>query len=145
MCPSCKTGRLGLKVSIYGGFIGCSNYKSSGDGCSFSIPLEMCFSSSKATIAKHAFEPGLLGSIGQCEDTGTHFHLKLGPFGYYIATGDSDGDLSNGKRTSLPKAIAPNQVRPRQPNRWRNKTTCTSNSNPFTVTFATQSSLNSIP
>ena len=34
-CPSCENGRLGLKPSKQGGFIGCSNYPA----CSFTAPL----------------------------------------------------------------------------------------------------------
>jgi DNA topoisomerase I len=36
-CPSCRTGRLGLKLSRNGGFIGCSGYPT----CGYSRPLEV--------------------------------------------------------------------------------------------------------
>ena len=35
LCPSCNTGRLGLKLGKFGAFIGCSNYPE----CRYTRPL----------------------------------------------------------------------------------------------------------
>ena len=105
-CPSCQSGTLGLKLSMYGGFVGCSNYRSKSNPCNFGVPLDMCFDSSKA-LAKHEFDPNSLGLIG--EDDEKQFYMKLGPFGYYIRA-ELKGDGEDIQTISLPKNVEPRDV-----------------------------------
>merc|ERR1712078_123809 len=105
-CPSCTTGRLGLKLGKYGGFIGCSNFSKGKEmeetedaACDFAVPLEMCFDSK---LAKHEFDISTLGWISDGDGVATTYRLNLGPFGYY---------LQNGEDTlALPKTIQPREV-----------------------------------
>ncbi|QDZ21025.1 DNA topoisomerase 1 [Chloropicon primus] len=97
-CPSCGSGTLGLKLSRFGGFVGCSNYGSKTNECNFGVPLDMCFGSSK-NIATHSFDPSAVGVVGQDGD-GREIHMKLGPYGYYIQRED-------GRVASLPREYQP--------------------------------------
>ena len=100
-CPACQSGTLGLKLSRFGGFVGCSNYGSKTNECNFGVPLDMCFGSSKQ-IAKHRFDPEALKKIGS-DDQGHELHMKLGPFGYYIQSSDS-------RVASLPRESDPGSI-----------------------------------
>ena len=40
-CPACNNGRLGIKLSKTGGFIGCSNYEDNKNGCNFTMRMDM--------------------------------------------------------------------------------------------------------
>ena len=79
-CPSCKEGRLSLKLGKFGAFIGCSNYPD----CRYTRPLaiqdEETAEEDKANAAL-ANEPKILG-----EDpaTGRTVSLRFGPYGPYV-------------------------------------------------------------
>ena len=86
-CPRCGTGRLSLKPSRSGGFVGCSNYPD----CRFTRPFG---------------PPGAEGADGNADrelgtdpETGFTVFLKTGRFGPYVQLGDEDKP----KRASLPK------------------------------------------
>ena len=74
-CPSCDDGRLGLKLSRTGGFIGCSNYPS----CAHTQPL-------KANAAGAAAEEGMTFPVrlGTDPETGRVVSIQNGPYGAYV-------------------------------------------------------------
>lgn len=88
-CPTCKTGTLGLKMSRYGAFIGCSNYP----GCRHTKPLD---------ASNQNAEGGAGDEIKSIELTETIF-VKKGPYGWYV----QEGSGKEAKRTSVPAGYDP--------------------------------------
>jgi DNA topoisomerase-1 len=90
-CPTCGTGRLSLKTSRFGAFIGCSNYPE----CRFT----------RAVAAPDAEGAEAAGDreLGIDPETGETVHLKIGRFGPYVQLGEGDKP----KRSSLPKGWTP--------------------------------------
>ena len=95
-CPSCKTGRLSLKISgKYGAFIGCGNYPD----CRFTRQLGDVNSQGDTEAAG---PDGKL--LGYDPDTGLAVTLRSGRFGPYLQLGEgSDGEKP--KRSSIPKGV----------------------------------------
>jgi DNA topoisomerase-1 len=96
VCPDCKGGRLTLKLSKYGAFIGCSNYPE----CRYTRPL-----------SNPAEGSGDFGTkkLGQDPETGLEVTLRSGRFGPYVQLGEAtDGEKP--KRASLRKGMAPEDV-----------------------------------
>ena len=85
-CPLCGTGRLHLKTSRSGGFVGCGNYPE----CRYTRP-----------IGGDAAENGdrVLGE----DENGTEISLRSGRFGPYVQRGDATEDNPKPDRASLPK------------------------------------------
>ncbi|MEM7444090.1 MAG: type I DNA topoisomerase [Pseudomonadota bacterium] len=104
LCPSCGTGRLGLKLSRTGAFIGCSNYPE----CRYTRPLEVPTADG---VNGTVVFPRLLGDD---PETGLPVTVRKGPFGYYGQLGPADEDSDTGKekpkRVSLPKGYEPADV-----------------------------------
>jgi DNA topoisomerase I len=93
-CPSCKTGRLSLKISSkYGAFIGCVNYPE----CRYTRQL-----------ADQGGDPDAAGPdgklLGYDPDTGLAVTLRTGRFGPYVQLGEAVGE-EKPKRSSLPKGV----------------------------------------
>jgi DNA topoisomerase I len=92
VCPTCGTGRLSLKTSRYGAFIGCSNYPE----CRYTRP-----------IATPEGEDGQAAGgdreLGADPSTGETVWLKDGRFGPYVQLGEGDKP----RRSSLPKGWTP--------------------------------------
>jgi DNA topoisomerase-1 len=88
LCTVCGTGRMGLKSSKYGPFIGCSNYPE----CRHTRPL---------TVAEDGEDGGENGDreLGVDPETGMTVYLKTGRFGPYVQLGEGEKP----KRGSLPK------------------------------------------
>jgi len=86
-CPTCGSGRLSMKTSRFGPFVGCSNYPE----CRYTRPIGQ---------AEDA-DAGANGDreLGVDPDTGLVVFLKSGRFGAYVQLGDGDKP----KRSSLPK------------------------------------------
>ncbi|MFN9849818.1 MAG: type I DNA topoisomerase [Alphaproteobacteria bacterium] len=86
-CPVCNSGRMGLKSSKYGPFLGCSNYPE----CRHTRPL---------TVAEDG-EDGPTGDreLGIDPVTGETVFLRTGRFGVYVQLGEGEKP----KRSSLPK------------------------------------------
>jgi DNA topoisomerase-1 len=86
-CPVCNSGRMGLKSSRFGPFLGCSNYPE----CRHTRPL---------TVAEEG-EDGPTGDreLGTDPVTGETVYLKTGRFGVYVQLGEGEKP----KRSSLPK------------------------------------------
>jgi DNA topoisomerase-1 len=88
-CPTCSNGRLTLKLSKYGAFIGCTNYPE----CRYTRPL---------SVSGDGF--GEIGTkkLGEDPQTGLEVTLRSGRFGPYVQLGEGvDGEKP--KRAGLPK------------------------------------------
>jgi len=95
-CPNCSGGRLTLKLSKYGAFIGCSNYPE----CRYTRPL--------SASAEGAADIGTK-KLGEDPETGLEVTLRSGRFGPYVQLGESvDGEKP--KRASLQKEMTPEDV-----------------------------------
>jgi len=78
VCPTCKTGRISLKLSRFGAFLGCSNYPE----CRYTRPLSINADEAAAAAPE---EPKDVGSDPVTEEMIT---LRKGPYGYYLQWGD---------------------------------------------------------
>ncbi|MFS8182069.1 type I DNA topoisomerase [Pseudovibrio denitrificans] len=102
-CPKCDTGRLSLKVSRFGAFVGCSNYnKDKKDGkepnenpphCDYTRQLT---SGGDSDAGAAADGPQVLGID---PETGLEVSLRTGRFGPYVQLGEE----AKPKRSSLPR------------------------------------------
>ena len=95
-CPGCTGGRLTLKLSKFGAFIGCSNYPE----CRYTRPL-----------TTPADGSGVIGTkkLGEDPKTGLEVTLRGGRFGPYVQLGEAvEGEKP--KRAGLPKGTAPEDV-----------------------------------
>ena len=92
VCPLCGNGKLHLKTSRTGGFVGCGNYPE----CRFTRP-----------IAGEGAEGGdrVLG-----EDQGDEISLKSGRFGPYVQRGEPTEENKKPPRASLPKGWTPDSM-----------------------------------
>ncbi|MGD0025925.1 MAG: type I DNA topoisomerase, partial [Xanthobacteraceae bacterium] len=95
-CPSCATGRLSLKLSKFGAFIGCSNYPE----CRYTRPLTAPGNGSGEVSNR---------KLGEDPATGLDVTVRNGRFGPYLQLGESvNGEKP--KRASLPKDVAPEDI-----------------------------------
>jgi DNA topoisomerase-1 len=98
-CPMCATGRIGLKLGRFGGFIGCSNYPE----CKFTRQLSAGPDGNGGTR-----------KLGEDPDTGLEVSVRSGRFGSYLQLGeptkDADGKAVKPKRSSLPKGVSPDDI-----------------------------------
>ena len=92
ICPLCGEGRLHLKTSRTGGFVGCGNYPE----CRYTRP-----------IGGDAAESGdrVLG-----EDAGDEISLRSGRFGPYVQRGTATEDNKKPPRASLPKGWSADDI-----------------------------------
>ena len=95
VCPTCGTGRLSLKTSRYGAFIGCSNYPE----CRYTRPIA-------APDGEEGEAAGGDRELGVDPSTGEQVWLKDGRFGPYVQLGEGDKP----KRSSLPKGWTPASI-----------------------------------
>ncbi|WP_084862523.1 type I DNA topoisomerase [Salibaculum halophilum] len=84
-CPKCGTGRLHLKTSRTGGFVGCGNYPE----CTYTRPIAGEGADGDERV---------LG-----EDQGDEIWLKSGRFGPYVQRGEPTPENKKPPRASLPK------------------------------------------
>ncbi len=98
ICPRCGEGKLSLKLSKFGAFIGCSNYPE----CKYTRPLVTPEDGEEQAQA----EPydRLLGIDPK---TSQELRLKKGPYGFYIQWGEATSKKEKPKRVSLPKDAVP--------------------------------------
>ena len=89
-CPTCSEGRLSLKTSKWGAFIGCSRYPE----CKYTRQLGASGEGEEANADRE---------LGLDPETGQTIHLKIGRFGPYVQLGEGDKP----KRSSLPKGWTP--------------------------------------
>ncbi len=89
--PNCEDGRLGLKTSKFGAFVGCSNYPECGHTRQFG---------SKNQNGEDATPDNVV--LGVDAETGGDIAIKTGRFGPYIQIGEAvKGEKP--KRASIPK------------------------------------------
>jgi DNA topoisomerase-1 len=86
VCPTCGVGRLSMKTSRFGPFVGCSNYPE----CRYTRPIGQ---------AEEGDQPSGDRELGTDPETGQTVFLKSGRFGPYVQLGEGDKP----KRSSLPK------------------------------------------
>lgn len=105
-CPQCKTGQLSLKLSKFGGFIGCNRYPD----CTYTHKLDGIDGD---TSPQDSFEPKVLGKD---PNTGQTITLKRGPYGFYgewevLEAPEAPPPPSTGKKKAAkPKAVKPKRV-----------------------------------
>src|SRR5690606_13582925 len=100
-CPACDDGRLSLKISRYGAFIGCSNYPD----CRYTRPI------GNGSEQGQAATTGADGAVvlGIDPETGLEVSLLQGRFGPYVQRAAESED-EKPKRASLPKGMDPQTV-----------------------------------
>ncbi len=86
VCPKCGQGRLHLKTSRTGGFVGCGNYPE----CTYTRPIAGEGADGDERV------------LGEHE--GEEIWLKSGRFGPYVQRGEVTPDNKKPPRASLPKA-----------------------------------------
>ncbi|MFZ0425456.1 MAG: type I DNA topoisomerase [Xanthobacteraceae bacterium] len=96
VCPTCSNGRLSLKLSKFGAFIGCSNYPE----CRYTRQLSASADGSPDIGTK---------KLGVDPETGLDVTVRSGRFGPYLQLGEgAEGEKP--KRASLPKDVAPDAI-----------------------------------
>jgi len=96
VCPTCGTGRLSLKLSKFGAFIGCSNYPE----CRYIRSLSASAEGGDIGVKK----------LGEDPETGLDITVRGGRFGPYLQLGETGKDGEKPKRAGLPKGVEPNDV-----------------------------------
>jgi len=96
LCPTCGNGQLGLKLSKFGAFIGCSNYPE----CRHTRSLS----------ADGAGDFGGTKKLGEDPQTGLDVTVRGGRFGPYLQLGETVKDGEKPKRAGLPKGTAPDEI-----------------------------------
>ncbi len=94
-CPVCKTGRMGLRLSRNGAFLGCSNYPE----CKHTMPL------AAAGDGAGGLDAGPR-EIGVDVASGEKVSLRRGPYGVYVQLGEGEKP----KRQGLPKDMDPSTI-----------------------------------
>ncbi len=133
-CPTCGTGKLGLRLGKFGAFIGCSNYPE----CKHTMQIFTAESGDENQERKPQFEPK---SLGLDSKTGFEIFVKVGPYGPYLEVAGSEVEpvkeekeeekpakksktskakakpkkekkpkVKKPKRISIPKTIDPNSI-----------------------------------
>ncbi len=96
LCPTCKKGRLSLKLGKFGAFIGCENYPE----CRHTHQL------SEAATGKAGENSNEDNILGTHPETQLDVVLKSGRFGPYVQMGEG----KEAKRTGLPKGWEPESI-----------------------------------
>jgi DNA topoisomerase I len=134
-CPSCDSGRLGLKIGKFGAFVGCSNYPE----CRFT--RQFSDSQEKGEDGETLQQTGDR-ALGEDPDTGLTVWLKNGRFGPYVQLGEI---------VEAPKEKAPNEKAPKGKKAKAEKLEKPKRSsipkgyNPATIDLATALKLLSLP
>jgi DNA topoisomerase-1 len=77
-CPTCGTGKLGLRLGKFGGFIGCTNYPE----CKHTMQIFTAEGGGEdGRELKPQFEPR---SLGKDPKSGFEVMVKIGPYGPYL-------------------------------------------------------------
>ena len=96
-CPACGDGRLGLRLSRTGAFIGCSNYPE----CSYTRALAVPGEDDQVSLPKE---------LGTDPETGLPVSLRKGPYGLYVQLGEATEENPKPKRASLLRGTSPGDV-----------------------------------
>lgn len=114
-CPQCEDGRLSLKLSRYGAFIGCSNYPE----CKYTRPVGG--EGGDGVEMVQADEPKV---IGIDPETKAEVTLRKGPYGLYLqwdgeieqsappaeSKGKKKAKVAKPKRVAIPNGVDVTQV-----------------------------------
>lgn len=96
-CPSCDSGRLGLRLGKFGAFIACSNYPE----CKHTRKLSQDSNEEQEdSKTQERPEDKILGQ----NDEGADILLKKGPYGPYIQVGQTAPKGEKPKRSPLPSS-----------------------------------------
>ncbi|MBA3813020.1 MAG: type I DNA topoisomerase [Alphaproteobacteria bacterium] len=98
ICPTCGIGQLGLRLSRFGAFIGCSTYPE----CKYTRPL---FPNEEGEY--EAQEEPFDRLLGTDPASGLAISVKRGPYGFYVQFGETTSKKVKPKRASLPKEANP--------------------------------------
>lgn len=101
ICPLCKQGHLGLRLSKFGAFIGCSRYPE----CKYTRPL---FPNAEGEY--EAQEEPFERELGTDPTSGQAVTVKKGPYGFYIQFGEAPSKKEKPKRVSLPQGTNPETI-----------------------------------
>lgn len=101
ICPLCGKGQLGLRLSKFGAFIGCSEYPE----CKYTRPL-FPNEEGEYEVQEEPFDR-LLGSDPA---SGLPVSIKKGPYGFYVQVGATTSKKEKPKRISLPKDADPETI-----------------------------------
>lgn len=104
-CPSCKDGKLNLKLGKFGAFLACSNYPE----CNFRKQISTAEKDAEGGDNSEAKTNTGNRLLGQ-DNNGVNVHLKKGPYGWYIQLGEGDSKTEKPKRVPLPPGSAPERV-----------------------------------
>ncbi|MCA8928517.1 MAG: type I DNA topoisomerase [Alphaproteobacteria bacterium] len=96
-CPACGDGRLGLRLSRTGAFIGCSNYPN----CAYTRPLAVPGEDDGMALPK---------VLGVDPDSSLEVSLRKGPYGLYVQLGEASEENKKPKRASLLRGTPPDSV-----------------------------------
>ena len=106
ICPRCEKGRLSLKLSKFGAFIGCSEYPT----CNYTRPLTSSEDGEDLSQDAMPFERDL----GIDPSSGLPMKVKKGPYGFYIQWGESLNKKEKPKRVSIPAGYSPETITPKE-------------------------------
>lgn len=101
LCPRCKKGTLGLRLSKFGAFIGCSEYPD----CNYTRPL-ITSEEGDGPSQEEPFER----LLGHDLATGVPIKVKKGPYGFYIQWGEATSKKDKPKRISLSTGASPETI-----------------------------------
>lgn len=102
-CPSCKEGKLGLKIGKFGPFLGCSHYPE----CQYTRQLGG--GNDEAGSEGGVVNPNEPRVLGIDNVSGMEVTLRKGPYGWYVQLGEAlEGEKP--KRQSLPKGATPESM-----------------------------------
>ncbi|MGC1280078.1 MAG: DNA topoisomerase, partial [Xanthobacteraceae bacterium] len=97
VCPTCSNGRLTLKLSKFGAFIGCTNYPE----CRYTRALSSQADGSPDIGTK---------KLGVDPVSGLDVTVRSGRFGPYLQIGETEKGGEKPKRAGLPKGVAPDEI-----------------------------------
>jgi DNA topoisomerase-1 len=97
-CPSCNSGRIGLKVGKFGGFVGCSNYPE----CKYTLQFNQITDEKNRELAGPK-------EIGIYPETGELITIRKGPYGVYMQVGEGTNEKKP-KRVSIPKNFEAEEI-----------------------------------
>ncbi len=99
LCPRCEKGQLGLRLSKFGAFIGCSEYPE----CKYTRPL---LAAEDGASQEEPFER----LLGTDPASGLLVKVKRGPYGFYIQFGEAVSKKEKPKRVTLPSGASPETI-----------------------------------
>lgn len=101
VCPTCSEGQLGLRLTRFGAFIGCTRYPD----CKYTRPL-FPNEGGEYDVQEEPFDR-LLGTDPK---SGLPVAVKKGPYGFYVQFGEATSKKVKPKRASLPKDANPETI-----------------------------------